>query len=289
MDVARWRRAERERQLALRRALGRAGRERLAARIAEHLEKVLGEVSGLDVAAYLPIRGEPDLRLLIERLVRRGARCALPVVVARGAPLVFRAWSPGERLERGAWNIPVPAQGMEVTPDVVISPVVAYDCLCYRLGNGGGYYDRTLAAMPARPRVIGVGYAQAGVPTIYPLRHDVPMDAVVTEDGVTLPRRGRAASGSASDDAGADPSRRHAGAHEAGSFRYAHADGYAEAIPIDELVAIARAVADECGQRAESDVHECAQRIVRSRLCPCAASVDALVDAVVTEFRRHCT
>lgn len=183
-DVARWRKAERERQLKLRWRLGRDERERLAARIAGHLEDALGDVDGLTVAVYWPIRREPDLRGLIERLVERGGRCALPVVIERGAPLAFRAWAPGERLERGIWNIPVPAEGAAVTPAIAIAPVVAFDTACYRLGNGGGYYDRTLAAMTPRPRLFGAGYAHAAVPTIYPQPHDVPMDAVVTENDV---------------------------------------------------------------------------------------------------------
>lgn len=184
IDVVRWRKAERERQLELRRALDRGERERLAALIAERLDEILGDVEHLTVALYWPIRREPDLRPLIERIVRRGGRSALPVVVERDAPLAFRAWAPGEALERGVWNIPVPARGADVTPDVVVAPVVAFDRACYRLGNGGGYYDRTLAAMTRRPRLLGVGYAHAQVPTIYPQPHDVPMDAVVTPDGV---------------------------------------------------------------------------------------------------------
>lgn len=184
IDVARWRRAERRRQVDLRLALEPAERLRRSALIAAHLEETLGNVAGLTVSAYWPIRGEPDLRRLIERVLEKGGRCALPVVVAREQPLVFRCWAPGERLERGVWNILVPADGAEVQPDVVIAPVVAFDPACYRLGNGGGYFDRTLAAMSTRPRVLGVGYASAAVPTIYPQPHDVPMDAIVTEAGV---------------------------------------------------------------------------------------------------------
>lgn len=70
-------------------------------------------------------------------------------------------------------------------------------------------------------------------------------------------------------------------------FRYEHADGYSEAIPIDDLVEIAEAVGEECTTRSEVEVRACAERMVRSKLCPCASSVDPLVDAVVEEFRRH--
>jgi 5,10-methenyltetrahydrofolate synthetase len=115
------------------------------------------------------------------------------VVVSRNQPLVFRPWRPGTRLERGVWNIPVPADGPEVVPDVVIAPIVGFDVDRYRLGYGGGYYDRTLATIPTKPSVIGVGYVQAALETIHPQPHDVPMDVIVTERGVveTLNGRGR--------------------------------------------------------------------------------------------------
>jgi 5,10-methenyltetrahydrofolate synthetase len=70
---------------------------------------------------------------------------------------------------------------------VVVAPVVAFDRACYRLGYGGGYFDRTLATMAAKPRVFGVGYALAAVATIYPQPHDIPLDAIVTQTG-TLQR-----------------------------------------------------------------------------------------------------
>ena len=186
-DVMRWRKVERERLIARRLALDSGDRRAWSEKIAARLEELIGEVAGLTVSAYWPFRGEPDLRALIERIVARGGRGALPVVVERGRPLIFRAWTPGDALERGVWNIPVPADGAEVTPDVVIAPVVGFDRACYRLGYGGGFFDRTLAAMAARPRVFGVGYAQAAIPTIYPQPHDIPMDAVVTQDGVSRP------------------------------------------------------------------------------------------------------
>lgn len=82
----------------------------------------------------------------------------------------------------------VPAEGIDVMPDVVVSPVVGFDPACYRLGYGGGFYDRTLAAMARQPRVIGVGFALAAIATIHPLPHDIPMQAIVTERGCSVPR-----------------------------------------------------------------------------------------------------
>lgn len=90
------------------------------------------------------------------------------------------------------WNIPVPADGIDVLPDIVVSPVVGFDPACYRLGYGGGFYDRTLAAMARRPLVIGVGFAMLAVTTIHPLPHDIPMQFIVTEDGCSLDQQQRA-------------------------------------------------------------------------------------------------
>jgi 5,10-methenyltetrahydrofolate synthetase len=186
--IMRWRKAERARLIAQRLAIPRDVRNALGERIAAHLERTIGDPAGLSVSAYWPFRGEPDLRELLQRVNARGGRAALPVVVARGEPLIFRVWAKGDRLERGVWNIPIPAAGAEViVPDVVIAPVVGFDPACYRLGYGGGFFDRTLAAMAVRPRVFGVGHAQARIATIHPLAHDIAMDAVITEQGIVGP------------------------------------------------------------------------------------------------------
>jgi 5,10-methenyltetrahydrofolate synthetase len=187
-DVMRWRKAERQRLIAERLAIDSDTRRDHGRRISAHLRKVIGEIRDVTVSAYWPFRGEPDLRDLMAEIAAGGGRCALPVVVERHRPLVFRAWMPGEPLERGVWNIPVPARGAEVIPDVVIAPVVGFDPAGYRLGYGGGFFDRTLAALPARPRVLGVGYAQAAIPTIYPQPHDIAMDLIVTENGIAVPK-----------------------------------------------------------------------------------------------------
>ncbi len=183
-DVARWRKAVRERLIAERLAIERGERRRRGDAIFRHLQAAIGPLDGRLVSAYWPFRGEPDPRAFLRAVVARGGRCALPVVVARRQPLQFRSWAPGEPLEPGVWNIPVPARGAAVVPDVVIAPLVGFDPAGYRLGYGGGFYDRTLAALAQRPQVFGVGFAQAALPTIYPQPHDIPMDRVVTEAGV---------------------------------------------------------------------------------------------------------
>ena len=189
-DVARFRRAERERLITARIALGAAQRAELSRRIAEQLDGIPGAERRAVVSGWMPFRGEPDLRPWMARAAERGVAAALPVVEARGCPLRFRAWRPGEALQPGVWGIPVPADGEWVVPDVVLAPVVGFDPECYRLGYGGGFFDRTLAALSPRPRAIGIGFAIARISTIFPQPHDIPMAAVVTEDGVMVRSQG---------------------------------------------------------------------------------------------------
>jgi 5-formyltetrahydrofolate cyclo-ligase len=183
-DLMHWRKLERARLIKERLEISASTRKRNSDRIAEQLDAAIGDISGRVVSGYWPFRGEPDLREWLENLESRDSRCALPVVVEAQAPLVFRIWRRGDNLERGVLDIPAPVAGEEVCPDVMIAPLVGYDRDAYRLGYGGGYFDRTLAAMPRRPLIIGVGYSQAAIPTIYPEPHDIPMDKIVTERGI---------------------------------------------------------------------------------------------------------
>jgi 5-formyltetrahydrofolate cyclo-ligase len=186
-EVIQWRKAERQRLIAERLAMNSDVRRRHADQIAASLDEVIGEVDRRVISAYWPFRGEPDLRGFIGRVWSRGGRCALPVVVGRGKPLVFRPWSPGESLAKGVWNIPVPSTIEEVVPDIVIAPVVGFDRDCYRLGYGGGFFDLTLATMTNSPLKVGVGYRQQALLTIHPQPNDVPMDMVITEEGARFP------------------------------------------------------------------------------------------------------
>lgn len=186
--VMRWRKATRERLLAERLAMPAAQRRADAEAIARHLSQLLGDLRGRTVAVYWPFRGEPNLRAWMAQAHAAGARCALPEVVAPRTPLRFRAWWPGARMVAGVWHIPQPADGAELQPDVVVAPIVGFDAAGYRLGYGGGFYDRTLAATERRPFVVGVGSARWQLETIHPLPHDVPMDVVVTEHGPVVRR-----------------------------------------------------------------------------------------------------
>ena len=180
-DVSRWRKAERRRLIDERLALVSADRIARSEHLAEKLDQAIGRVSGRIVSSYWPFRGEPDLRNWAIKVIERGGRIALPVVLRKSEPLEFRVWQPGDPLERGVWNILVPSRGPAVLPDVVIAPVVGFDTANYRLGHGGGYFDRTLAAMPRMPLRIGIGFATAKIATIYPQPHDIPMDTIVTD------------------------------------------------------------------------------------------------------------
>ena len=164
-EVMQWRKAERQRLIVERLAIPGDIRRRYAEQIAASLDEVIGEVYGRVISAYWPFRGEPDLRGFMGRVLSRAGRCALPVVVERGKPLVFRPWSPSEPLAKGVWNIPVPASTEVVLPDVVIAPVVGFDRACYRLGYGGGFFDLTLATMKNSPLKLGVGYRQQALVT----------------------------------------------------------------------------------------------------------------------------
>jgi 5-formyltetrahydrofolate cyclo-ligase len=183
-EIRRWRREQRPELIARRQAIAQAERRRLQPRIIGLLEAHFPQLTGALVGFYWPIKGEIGLHPLIRRLVEAGAGAALPVVVEQRRPLAFWAWRPGERLERGFWNIPVPAERRAVQPTALLVPLVGFDGQGYRLGYGGGYYDRTLASMAPKPLTIGVGFELGRLETIHPQPHDIPMDAIVTEAGI---------------------------------------------------------------------------------------------------------
>jgi 5,10-methenyltetrahydrofolate synthetase len=183
-EVSAFRKAERERLYAERRALDGKARQTLSEQIAGNLETILRPSDARTVALYWPIRGEPNLTGFMRAVHESGHRVVLPVVREKRTPLSFHIWAPDAEMERGIWNIPVPRDTESAVPDIVIAPVVGFDDKGYRLGNGGGYYDRTLAGISADTFVIGVGYAFSRLPTIHPMPWDVPMDVMVLEDRI---------------------------------------------------------------------------------------------------------
>lgn len=195
-DVARWRRAERLRLRAARDAISVADRHALSAAFAGHLRQLLVErfkgAAGKVLSAYWPIKGEPDLRGLMGELHEAGVIIVLPVVEVRASPMVFRRWQPGLRMVRGDWDIPVPPADAEtLIPDISLAPVVGWDSAGFRLGYGGGYFDRTLEKLAPRPFAIGIGLQSARLATIFPQPHDIPLNVILTEAGVQFPREGR--------------------------------------------------------------------------------------------------
>jgi len=136
------------------------------------------------VAGYWPIRGEYDPLNYLRCVIDAGAAAALPVVIAPGAPLEFRPWTPTARMEPGRWVTFHPALGPALTPAALLIPLVGFDAAGHRLGYGGGFYDRTLAALRPRPLAIGLGFEMARLDSIDPGPHDAPMDVIVTEAGV---------------------------------------------------------------------------------------------------------
>jgi len=188
-DVARWRKAERLRLIALRSALSAEERARHTAAIVRMLDGMIPARANEIISAYWPIRAEPDLRSWLRAACLRGLRVALPVALELGQPMTFREWRPDSAMARGLWKIPYPAEGAEVSPTTVLAPLVGFDAACYRLGYGGGFFDRTLAIMARKPMVIGLGYPQLRIATIFPQCHDIPMDWIVTGSELTL-RRG---------------------------------------------------------------------------------------------------
>jgi len=183
-ELSEWRRARRQRLIAAREALEAAALERLRRRIDAALERSFPGLATARLAFCWPIRGEYDARHLARTLRGRGALTALPVVVAPRQPLVFREWHPGVELAMGALGIRYPKASAEVVPEAVLLPMNGWDRAGYRLGYGGGFFDRTLAALPNKPVVIGISYELARMDTIHPQPWDIPVDWVVTERGV---------------------------------------------------------------------------------------------------------
>jgi 5,10-methenyltetrahydrofolate synthetase len=157
---------------------------RWSAAIDQHLDRLLGYPGRFKVIGFCwPYKREFDARPLVARLLRDGVRAALPVVVAPHAPLEFRQWHPDAPMEAGAYGIPVPRKTVDAAPDVLLLPANGFDSCGYRLGYGGGYFDRTLSSMSPRPVAIGVSFELGRLPTIRPEAHDVPLDCIVTEAG----------------------------------------------------------------------------------------------------------
>ncbi len=179
----------REEAIAARERVADADRRTWTAQIESHLDRLAPRLQGSCLAFCWPHRGEVDLAGWVERwLDANSARsAALPVVTAPATPMIFYRWHPETPLRIDRYGIPIPAEAEEVHPDVLLIPLNAFDDNGYRLGYGGGYFDRTLAALKDRPVTVGIAFDLAHRPTVHPQPHDLPMDWVVTESGVIGP------------------------------------------------------------------------------------------------------
>lgn len=182
-DPAAFRKTLRLRALAAREALPATTRAQLTAALMSHLQPLLERLAPRCLGFCWPHRAEPDLRaLVVSWLAADPARtAALPVVLDRGKPMVFRRWRPEVVLSEDRYGIPVPPAGEEVVPDVVLVPLNAFDPAGFRIGYGGGYFDRTLAVMDSV--AVGVGFELGRVDSVWPQTHDKPMQWTVTEAG----------------------------------------------------------------------------------------------------------
>ena len=173
----------RHQAIARREALRQEERARRVAAIEAHLETLLELLSPRILGFCWPYRGEPDLRDLVGRWLDGDDRrlAALPVVLGKGQPLVFRRWAPGTPMELDPHGIAQPRNSAPVLPDVVLVPLNAFDAAGYRIGYGGGYFDRTLAVLDTV--AVGVGFELGRADSVFPQTHDRPMHWLVTEAG----------------------------------------------------------------------------------------------------------
>jgi 5-formyltetrahydrofolate cyclo-ligase len=183
VDLPAWRKLKRRELLDKRTAMSAEERHVKSASILSELSHLEDALTGV-IAFYFPFRGEVDILPLIEKLSNRGYVTALPVVLAPRTPLRFRAWKPGCVTAPSTYGVPEPTQGEIVDPDVFIVPLVGFDAHLYRLGYGGGFYDRTFAATKKAITRIGVSFEDARIDTIHPQPFDIPMHFVITENGV---------------------------------------------------------------------------------------------------------
>lgn len=184
-EIREWRRAKRAELRSRRLSVPREEKDRLRGITTKLIRQHVPDIGIGCTGFYWPFKGEVDLRHFVRGLVADGGEAALPVVVERAHPLEFWSWRPHAKLQRGIWNIPIPAERVPVRPTLLLVPLVGFDDGGYRLGYGGGYYDRTLAIASPRPMTIGIGYELGRLDSIHPQPHDIPLDAIVTENGFT--------------------------------------------------------------------------------------------------------
>lgn len=179
-----WKQTQRSRLLEARAALTTELRHNHQKTVLVSIEQYLATQTPTLLGIYWPIKGELDCRSLAESLLKKGWEFAVPVINKQTKQLDFAKWTPDTAMISGSWNIPVPAEPDWVAPEQYLIPLVGFDKQSYRLGYGGGYYDRTLAAIKTPVNKIGVGFEMGRLETIYPHEFDIAMDMIITEQGL---------------------------------------------------------------------------------------------------------
>lgn len=175
--------------VARRAALSAAEHAAFSARMVEHLQ---AHLRCPKIFAFCwPVKHEPDVRAVVGTWVGQGARATLPVVVEPDEPLAFREWTPATRLVPDRYGIPTPAEGAWQVPELILLPLNGFDAAGYRLGYGGGFFDRTLAALQPRPLAVGVGFEVNRLASIRPESHDQRLDWIITEAGAFRMENGK--------------------------------------------------------------------------------------------------
>ena len=190
-ELRAFRNALRSRLIAAREALPADIHAQLSRKVERHLGELLDALNPAVLAFCWPFRGEFDARALVSGRLPGGLRACPPVVMDNDSPLEFREWTPNSEMIEDRYGIHIPARGEALRPDAILMPLNGFDEAGYRLGYGGGYFDRSLAALSPRPLAVGVGSELARVPSIRPQAHDLPMDFVVTESGIFQVEAGR--------------------------------------------------------------------------------------------------
>jgi len=182
----------RRESLARRAAIPEDTRKQAAAALADAGLSFLDLPGPAIISGYYPVGQELDVRPLLNRLIQEGYTIGLPVT-RKDQPLIFRAWTPETRMARGALGIPRPPDDApEVTPVVLLVPLAAFDQRGYRVGYGGGFYDRTLAKLRAAGPVtaVGVAFAEQQIERVPAEPHDERLDWMLTPDGAFRVRLG---------------------------------------------------------------------------------------------------
>lgn len=184
-EIAALRKNLRITRIAAREELTDAERKVLTARIETHLDALIVRLAPRCLAFCWPWRSEVNLLPWVSRWLAAdpARRAALPVVRNPGRPMEFLSWTPAAVMGSDHHGIPIPADGERLDPDLILIPLNVFDAAGYRLGYGGGYFDRTLAALDPLPVCVGVAFELARTGTVYPQPHDQPMDWLVTEAG----------------------------------------------------------------------------------------------------------